>query len=260
MFNRLTFDDMHGFSGWLQAAGAEVLPPTNPWEILRVRTSEGTLVAYKNAKGRQSWPPRLDALRRAYLANQDAPALSPRQIALEGAMVTIFADASFDERTMAAGWACWVKTNSAPSAISSGVITSPVRSSQEAELWALANALAFAHRQNALKPGALVLLQSDCIPALTRIVMQIPGTVDRPFNGGLIVPRKTKAAVTKAECAALVVIAETVLATGISLLTRHVRAHQENHDGRQWVNNECDRLAKLAMREWRQEIEGNTNV
>ena len=39
------------FTGWLAANGAEVLQPTNEWEIVRYRDGAGTAIAYKNARG-----------------------------------------------------------------------------------------------------------------------------------------------------------------------------------------------------------------
>ena len=39
------------FNAFLKAAGAEVLNPTNEWEITRFRTGSGTSVIYRTAKG-----------------------------------------------------------------------------------------------------------------------------------------------------------------------------------------------------------------
>ena len=39
------------FNAFLKAAGAEVLVPTNDWEMTRFRTGAGTSVVYRNSKG-----------------------------------------------------------------------------------------------------------------------------------------------------------------------------------------------------------------
>lgn len=44
------------FKDWLISCGALVDNPTSEWELLRVRTCDGTFVVYQNAKGKQTWP------------------------------------------------------------------------------------------------------------------------------------------------------------------------------------------------------------
>lgn len=48
---KLKIDD---FKAWLAARGAEVLEPTNPYELLRFRTSRGVSVLYTKATGEQT--------------------------------------------------------------------------------------------------------------------------------------------------------------------------------------------------------------
>lgn len=43
------------FQEYLLAAGADVLPVTNCWEVARFRTSTATSVVYQNAKGRVTY-------------------------------------------------------------------------------------------------------------------------------------------------------------------------------------------------------------
>lgn len=50
------------FSKWLVSCGAEILRPTSEWEVLRVRAKGETIVAYRNAAGRQTWPKALSEL------------------------------------------------------------------------------------------------------------------------------------------------------------------------------------------------------
>lgn len=44
------------FADWLRNCGAEVIAPTNEWELLRIVAKNQTLVAYRNSRGEQTWP------------------------------------------------------------------------------------------------------------------------------------------------------------------------------------------------------------
>lgn len=72
---RKTFS-LKAFRAWLIERGAVVEPPTNPYEILRVQTAEGTFVAYENKLGKETWPEGLAAIREQFITGQ-MPALSP---------------------------------------------------------------------------------------------------------------------------------------------------------------------------------------
>jgi hypothetical protein len=54
--------DLDAFKIWLSGCGGEVLGPVNEWEVIRVRTSVGILVAHRTRRGRQIWPAALLAL------------------------------------------------------------------------------------------------------------------------------------------------------------------------------------------------------
>lgn len=56
------------FADQLQAAGAEILGPTNPYEVLRFRTKHGVGVIYKGKRG-ETWNAEAIAAR-DHLANQ----------------------------------------------------------------------------------------------------------------------------------------------------------------------------------------------
>jgi hypothetical protein len=70
--------NLHKFKEWLVARGAVILPPTNPWEMLRVDTSEGIFVVYRNKADRETWPELADRIRDAFLSGREIP-LSPDQ-------------------------------------------------------------------------------------------------------------------------------------------------------------------------------------
>jgi hypothetical protein len=54
------------FTAWLTARGAEVLTPTNEWEMLRFRTEKGTSIVYSNKRGQLTW---MNQAGEAYLAH-----------------------------------------------------------------------------------------------------------------------------------------------------------------------------------------------
>lgn len=68
--------DLDAFKVWLGRRGAEVLATTNPYEVLRVRTSSGVHVVHKNRRGNQTWPLSLSEIVDLYL-DGGSPRLSP---------------------------------------------------------------------------------------------------------------------------------------------------------------------------------------
>jgi ribonuclease HI len=167
--------------------------------------------------------------------------------------VTIFADASHDDRARVAGWGAWIKADGRSSMTCGAAMKSPVGSVVEAELCALANALTVARLRGLLAVGCVVMLQSDSISALAIIRCKIAEVEDRPAPGGLPVAAAKRVKPTPLHVAAIAVIGEIVAALKLSLVTRHVRGHLPG-PGRQWVNGEVDRIARTAMRDRRQRL------
>jgi hypothetical protein len=56
------------FKAWLAQQGAEVLAPTNPYEVLRVRARGGVHIAYKDKHGIISWQGLLLEARQRFVA------------------------------------------------------------------------------------------------------------------------------------------------------------------------------------------------
>ena len=163
--------------------------------------------------------------------------------------VTIFADASVDHESGAAGWACWIKGDGSNSVLHSGAFREPVGNSTNAELAALANALAVAKAIGQLR--GRVMLQSDCSAALA-MIRTIAGAEDSPAERGLRVGKWRKKP-EKMYRPAVKVIQSVIQDTGIKLVVRHVKGHQAG-GGRNWVNRQCDRLAKKHMRDLRRQL------
>lgn len=69
--NRTVFVERHKdkFEAWLTARGAEVLSPTNEWEMCRFRTDRGTSVVYARKRGDLTWVGESGSAFDAYLRN-----------------------------------------------------------------------------------------------------------------------------------------------------------------------------------------------
>jgi ribonuclease HI len=169
--------------------------------------------------------------------------------------VTIFADASHDHRARVAGWGAWIKADGRSSITCGAAMKGTVASATEAELCALANALTVARLRGVLSRRSVVMMQSDCLVALAILRGKIPDVEDRPALGGLAVDPIRRMKLTKVHLAAVDVVREIVTALEISIVTRHVRAHQPG-GGRQWVNAAVDQIARQAMRHRRGKVAG----
>jgi len=170
--------------------------------------------------------------------------------------VTIFADASHDAKSRVAGWAAWIKADNRASILCGAAMKKTIASTIEAELCALANALALARLRGVLATGSVVMIQSDCAVALSIIRGKVEGVTDRPALGGIAVNPARRTKLSSEHLAAVNVIREIAETLEISIITRHVRGHQ-NGSGRQWVNSQVDRIARRAMRDRRQRISRN---
>lgn len=164
-------------------------------------------------------------------------------------VVTVFADASHCPRTKSAGWGAWAKGDGWERGQTfGGEIRSTVLNAAEAEMAAMANALARLHNRGQLQGLRRVMLQSDCLRVLQLILQAIPRA--EPSNhkdGAPVEPQKL--AMSPMERKGVEIIID-VLADCESILLRHVRGHRPG-EGRQWVNRVCDDIARKHMREQR---------
>lgn len=155
--------------------------------------------------------------------------------------LTVFADASYHRRHGTAGWGCWIMGESPGRAFAAGgQIRELLVSSSEAEVRALANALALVKQLDYAGEGDAVLFQSDSVNALGWILRALPTASDSPAPGGLRVPRPRIARPAFRASRGAPVFAELSAELGIQVLVRHVRAHT----GLSEPNDICDRIAK----------------
>jgi ribonuclease HI len=158
---------------------------------------------------------------------------------------TIFADASYDDRNKAAGWAAWIKADGRASAMASGAFKALPSTSSDAELLAVANAVHSANRLGMIDDGAEILLQSDSVHAAI-VLWAIPGSNERPHENSATIFPYNKPKLKDDARKAVEVIRAIVSARRLKVACRHVRGHTEGA-GRQYVNRAVDAAARKAM-------------
>jgi ribonuclease HI len=160
--------------------------------------------------------------------------------------LTIFTDAALCPRTGASGWGAWMKGGS-PSVSFGGPIADLLKSSSEAEARAAANAFAVARKEGILRPGMVVMWQSDSLTALRWLLADYPLARDRPAKDGVKCGTPKRRTATQAASPGASALAAICRELELRVLTRHVRGHQEGPN-RQWVNRLCDEIAGEHMR------------
>ncbi len=152
-------------------------------------------------------------------------------------IVTIFADASFDYPTKAAGWAGWAKSRRGKIDYS-GKIRHVVSEADEAETCAIINMIAVAKKAGVCEPGDELLIQSDCVHAMRYLETGNPG---KAIRSGDMVRRD------RAKRRQRLISTFQRIAAGYKVRFKHVRAHQASDNPRSWVNNQCDKNARKHM-------------
>lgn len=143
--------------------------------------------------------------------------------------LTVFADASFDQRSGIAAFAGWFRKAGSVHKISK-VSDRRFRSSNEAELMALGAAVLVALRhQRTFGDGDFVVAKSDCTYAVEHL---------KNLNGGK----------TEAERRMVARVHETLKAHRLKFYVRHVKGHSTLTEPRFYVNRWCDEEARRLMR------------
>lgn len=161
-------------------------------------------------------------------------------------MLTLFCDASHCSRTLAGGWGAWAKRDGWEfGRVFGGPLDARPVNSAEAELAAIAKALTCLAADGDLEPVKTIVLQSDSLAALSAVkalpLARWSRSDDKRDSGAT--PARVK--LSKRESASL---AELSVAIGArSVFLRHVKGHKSG-TGRNWVNSQCDRVARKHMR------------
>lgn len=160
--------------------------------------------------------------------------------------ITIFTDASLCTSTGAAGWGAWVKYGDGKTLQFSGAMKDTVKTSDEAELKAIVNALYMVTKHLFIAPGTLIAIITDsasAIVAIEKYHQRRNGIRKRDFDR--IKHLHDIAGQIHSLCP-----------SGCELSIRKVKAHvkKANQDNRTYVNCLVDRLAKEQMLKKRSEI------
>ncbi len=168
--------------------------------------------------------------------------------------MSLFTDASHCPSTGAAGWGAWAKCNLWSSgALFGGGFKSLLSASHEAELCAIANAMHVLGAGGHLSGVTVLMIQSDNLRALGLVKARVPRAAIRNHADGAKVPDLTRVVLSEAEQKGLGIIESESTKGGFSIHLRHVRGHRRG-PSRQWVNRQCDRIAKQHMYERRGRI------
>ena len=144
--------------------------------------------------------------------------------------LTVFADASFCHRSMAAGYAIWARDDDRKVA-RHAPIPVPMESSGSAELFALSLGILEAIDSLHHEPGFIVVAQSDCEHAIRILTGETTGS---PEESGM---RDS--------------VRAALAANGLNLRFKHVKGHTGDEDKRSYVNRWCDINARREMRKAR---------
>jgi ribonuclease HI len=164
-------------------------------------------------------------------------------------LLTLFVDSSLCPKTFAGGWGAWaIREGWSKGMLFGGAFghdTSP-RSSREAELCGIANAIAALGKLGHLTEVDRVMVQCDCLQALEMIAGRLDHVTVTDHRDGHKISSRVVMTPRALELAAL----EVIERAGKTLLVRHVYGHRKGAK-RQWVNRQCDTLAKTHMRQAR---------
>lgn len=140
-----------------------------------------------------------------------------------GPKATVITDASWDSRTLAGGWAAWIRIDGADGPIKgSGPLLQSPEQADTAEIMAAINGMFLARKHGA----GPILLQTDCLLVVTMVnqtarIKQLRRWAEYARIAGLDLG---------------------------SLTAKHVKGHTRVDDARSYVNRWCDEQAKQHMR------------
>lgn len=159
--------------------------------------------------------------------------------------MTLFVDASFCPKTLAAGWGSWaIRDDWSKGRNRGGPLNTkhPVTSSNAAEIAGIGASLWQHSQLGDLQGLSSLMIQCDNTAALGFIATKIP----RAVRSGKQLFSKAKWGDDPLISAVMATVCETL--AGVPLIDlRHVKGHSGLDDGRSWVNRKCDSEAKKNM-------------
>jgi len=168
--------------------------------------------------------------------------------------VTVITDASMCHKTGAVGWGAWAKHDGIDSKLFGGELKRLIFKSYEADMCAIANALHFLKKDATLMRVRKIYIQSDNVRALSIIqTMDNCHFIKRKSRFDTDVRRFDLDKITETERECLDFIKR--ITKNHIVHVRHVKGHQgADKTGRAWVNNQCDKIAKLHMQTVRERL------
>ena len=179
------------------------------------------------------------------MVSQSVSNFDPGALRADGP-ITIFADASFCDKTKAAGWGAWYRGDGMTSGrYLSGIVPALCTGSHDAEFWGIALALAKVKEALAGQKPRVIVLQCDNVHALAWVKSFLPNAmpvgVHHETHEITNPPRKVPLAMKPAidllrgfdqEC---------------KIWLKHVKAHERGASARSHVNERCDKNARYHM-------------
>lgn len=141
-------------------------------------------------------------------------------------LVTLFTDASFHHRRHLGTWAAWIRMNGRTER-ASGILKDKQDNSCSAELSAIANALVVMQQRFTITGHSRVIIQTDCLEAITAIVNR---SHTRPQQNEIVKYIRQFFATNKYQ-----------------LDLRHVKGHKGAETRRSAVNTFCDEECRRQM-------------
>lgn len=165
--------------------------------------------------------------------------------------VTLFADASVQPLIQSSGWGFWVKGDDRNSSWAGGPLQTHSNDTCLAELEALAIGLYRTSEAGYFRlTDEWILLQCDNIEALEALRLTRPAILDNKYPKGMSVEYFGHRKLNAARKERVGFILQILDRHKLSAMVRHVKGHRNSKDnGRNYVNNLCDRLAKQGAKE-----------
>lgn len=160
-------------------------------------------------------------------------------------MLTLFVDASFSHQQGKAGWGAWAIHDSWDRGRTFGAKMFGITNNTSAELIALGEAVRMLQERQ-WWPRDVVMLQSDSHHALSALSANLPNTRTKNHRKDSVAfSNKSPTLLPKEEEAIRVIKLATF---GFQVYLRHIKGHTGVNKGRNWVNQQCDRIARQYMR------------
>lgn len=173
---------------------------------------------------------------------------------------TLFVDSSWCPTTKVGGIGAWCKKGGWDRGHTfGGRLESTVKSSTQAELLGIVQAMEFLDRYNEFDNVSYLMVQCDSLNALSMLVRKTEFNEAPAKGSGIPISRAHKLKPTRIELLWLSRLSPILEKVEIKVV-RHVRGHEAGATTRSFVNEQCDAIAKNHMRGARAESFNGKNL